>query len=273
MMTRNRMSEDELHAAFRALADDSRRRILDIVKERPGLSVGELAAFFEFSRFAVMKHLRILSEANLLKIEKQGRFRCIYLNAIPIQMIYDRWISKYSKHWARSLTRLKYEVEGNVGDNTSVEQKVKQVYTIYVRTTAERLWDALVKADLTPEWFGGLAVEFEPKVGASLVYTRPGPEGNKLTMVAGSVLECERNKKLSYSFKLMMEPKAAADRASRVQYEIQAAGELVKLTVTHDEFDGETATHMGTAQGWPMFLSSLKTYLETGAALKLPEMS
>jgi DNA-binding transcriptional ArsR family regulator len=98
---------------FKALADESRRRMLDIVKANEGISVNGLADYFKFSRFAVMKHLRILEEANLLKLERDGRFKKIYLNSVPIQMIYDRWLSDFSRHWARGLTELKYKLEGN----------------------------------------------------------------------------------------------------------------------------------------------------------------
>lgn len=101
-----------MERVFRALADESRRRILDIVKAQEGITVNGVAGHFDFSRFAVMKHLHVLEEASLLKFEKDGREKKIYLNAVPIQMIYDRWLSQYSRHWAKGLTRLKYELEG-----------------------------------------------------------------------------------------------------------------------------------------------------------------
>lgn len=105
-----------MERVFRALADRNRRRILDIVKSEPGLSVSGLADHFNFSRFAVMKHLRVLEGAGLLTLRKDGRQKKIYLNAIPIQMIYDRWLSDFSRHWAGGLTRLKYTLEGTEDD-------------------------------------------------------------------------------------------------------------------------------------------------------------
>ncbi|WP_036096521.1 ArsR/SmtB family transcription factor [Leptospira weilii] len=261
------MSEEELDPVFKALADESRRRILDIIKNRPGISVGELTEFFEFSRFAVMKHLKVLSEANLLKIEKKGKFRSIHLNAIPIQMIYDRWISQYGKHWASALTRLKYDMEGE-----SKMEEVKQIYTLYIKTNLDKLWDTLIQSKITPEWFAGMAVTFEPKVGAKLTYDVTGPDGNKMSVVQGKVLEFDPKRKLVYTFKLDAEPKAAADRESRVSYELEPVGDSVKLTVIHDDFDGKTPTYLGTSQGWPMHLSNLKTFVETGKAMDLPKM-
>lgn len=269
MLPLSHMLEKELSPVFKALSDESRRRILDILKNKPGISVGELTDFFEFSRFAVMKHLKVLSEANLLKIEKKGKFRNIYLNAIPIQMIYDRWISQYSKHWASSLTRLKYEIEG---ESRRMEE-LKQVYTLYIKTSANKLWDTLIQSSITPEWFDGMAVTFEPKVGAKLTYDIKGQDGNKLSVVEGDVLEFDPQKKLAYTFRLSAEPKATKDRASRVTYELEPSGpDSVKLTVTHDDFDGKTTTFFGVSQGWPRHLSNLKTYLETGKGMNLPPM-
>ena len=112
-------STEPMDAVFSALAHPSRRRILDIVRENGGCSVNDVASYFEISRIAVMKHLRVLEEAGLLISEKEGRTRRLYFNAIPIQMIYDRWTTEYSGLWASKLTRLKYSVEGagdTVGD-------------------------------------------------------------------------------------------------------------------------------------------------------------
>lgn len=106
------MNPESMDSAFSALAHPSRRRILDIVRENGGCSVNDVAAYFDISRIAVMKHLRVLEDARLLISEKEGRVRRLYFNAIPIQMIYDRWTTEYSALWASKLTRLKHEVEG-----------------------------------------------------------------------------------------------------------------------------------------------------------------
>ncbi|KAA3605464.1 MAG: transcriptional regulator [Planctomycetota bacterium] len=105
------MSDDPLGVVFAALAHESRRRILDIVKANPGCQVNFVAAYFSSSRIAVMKHLRILEQANLLISEKRGRSRALFFNSVPIQMIYDRWTTEYSSLWAEKLTRLKYKLE------------------------------------------------------------------------------------------------------------------------------------------------------------------
>jgi len=100
-----------MDAVFQALADKTRRKILDILKARPGCSVNDVAGYFEISRIGVMKHLSVLEKAGLLHSEKSGRMRKIYFNSVPIQMIHDRWTSEYSAIWASGLTRLKYRIE------------------------------------------------------------------------------------------------------------------------------------------------------------------
>lgn len=102
---------NSMDAVFVALGSPSRRKILDIVKDRPGCTVKHVAGFFKMSRIAVMKHLRILVYAGLIISEKEGRSRRLYFNCVPIQMIYDRWTTEYSALWARGLTKLKYRVE------------------------------------------------------------------------------------------------------------------------------------------------------------------
>ncbi len=105
------MSSDPQGAVFAALASEARRRILDIVKDRPGCNVNHVASHFETSRISVMKHLRVLEDAGLITSEKRGRERELYFNAVPIQMIYDRWTTEFSGLWAAQLTRVKYRVE------------------------------------------------------------------------------------------------------------------------------------------------------------------
>lgn len=105
------MNSESMDSLFSALAHPSRRRILDIVKEDAGCSVNDVAAHFDVSRIAVMKHLRVLEDVGLLVSEKEGRTRRLYFNAVPIQMIYDRWTSEYGSLWASRMTRLKYAME------------------------------------------------------------------------------------------------------------------------------------------------------------------
>lgn len=106
-----------MDAVFQALGHAHRRRILDIVKEKPGCSVNDVCAFFDVSRIAVMKHLRVLEEAELIVSRKEGRTRKLFFNAVPIQMVYDRWTTDYSKFWASRLADIKYKVESKGEDD------------------------------------------------------------------------------------------------------------------------------------------------------------
>ncbi len=98
---------------FKALADPNRRKILDIVRDNPGINVNELSEYFQSTRYGTMKHIKLLEEANLLVSSRQWKEKKLHINAIPIQMIYERWISKYSQDWAASLTNLKKQLEGD----------------------------------------------------------------------------------------------------------------------------------------------------------------
>jgi len=102
---------DSMNALFQALASESRRQMLDLIRSRPGITVGEVSAEFNMSRIGVIKHLKVLEDADLLISEKEGRARHLHFNVIPIQQVYDRWTTDYSELWANRLTRLKYTVE------------------------------------------------------------------------------------------------------------------------------------------------------------------
>lgn len=104
-------SEDDMTAIFHALAHETRRKIMDVLKLRPGIGVGELAQEFDVTRIAVMNHLTVLEHAGLIVSEKDGRVRRLYLNTAPIQMIHDRWLDDFTSHWARKLTGIKYAAE------------------------------------------------------------------------------------------------------------------------------------------------------------------
>jgi DNA-binding transcriptional ArsR family regulator len=99
-------------AVFRALADPSRRRLLDLLIERDGRTLGELDAELEMTRFGVMKHLRVLEEAGLVVTRRRGREKLHFLNAVPIRQIHDRWIDKYTERMVSALLELKDELEG-----------------------------------------------------------------------------------------------------------------------------------------------------------------
>lgn len=105
------MKPESMDKVFHALGSASRRKILDVVRNSPGCSVKHVCRHFDVSRVAVMKHLAVLEQADLLVSEKNGRTRSLYFNTVPIQMIYERWTDEYSAYWAGKVTALKYRVE------------------------------------------------------------------------------------------------------------------------------------------------------------------
>ena len=111
------VDDRDMDAVFQALAQESRRRMLDIVRDNPGMTVGALASEFDVTRIAVMKHLAVLEDAGLIISEREGRSRRLYFNAAPIQMIHDRWTDEYSAYWSRAITDLKYRAEMRAGKN------------------------------------------------------------------------------------------------------------------------------------------------------------
>lgn len=105
------MKLESMDNVFQALGHATRRQILDLVKEMPGCSVNDISKYFEISRIGVMKHLRVLEDAELIITRKPGRTREIYFNVVPIQWIYDRWTTEYSSFWASKVTDLKMAIE------------------------------------------------------------------------------------------------------------------------------------------------------------------
>jgi DNA-binding transcriptional ArsR family regulator len=116
----------EMDAVFHALANESRRRMLDVIKDEPGIRVGLLAAGFDVSRIAVMKHLGVLETANLVISDKDGRTRRLYFNAAPIQMIHDRWTTEYSAHWAGQVTQIRYRAEARHGHDNNKRNRANE---------------------------------------------------------------------------------------------------------------------------------------------------
>ncbi len=102
---------DELAPVFRALADPTRRFLLDLLFERDGRTLTELESGLDMTRFGVMKHLKVLEEANLVVTRRSGREKLHFLNPVPIRMVHDRWIDKYTERRVTALIELKNELE------------------------------------------------------------------------------------------------------------------------------------------------------------------
>src|ERR1700694_5333205 len=123
---------------FRALADPTRRSLLDELFRADGQTLGSLERRLPMTRFGVMKHLRVLEEAGLVSTRKRGREKLHFLNPVPIRLVHDRWVSKYAEPWAASLSGLKHRLE----------KSMEKVFEIYIKTTPERLWEAITDSEL-----------------------------------------------------------------------------------------------------------------------------
>lgn len=262
---------DEMDPVFKSLADPHRRLLLDALQARNGQTLLELQGYLPMTRFGVMKHLKVLEEAGLVSSRKVGREKFHYLNTVPIQRVYDRWVSKFSKSWARSLTGLKYTLEEETMLAETAETAVQaptQVFQVYIRTTPERLWQALTDGEMTRQYYFGSRVESDWRAGSPYSYN--GDDGN--SMVGGDVLESDPPRKLVTSFRPTWNPDSANDPPSKVTYEIEPTGDVCKLTLIHEDLGAESDITRGFFMGWSMILSNLKTLLETGTPLGVTSM-
>jgi uncharacterized protein YndB with AHSA1/START domain/DNA-binding transcriptional ArsR family regulator len=259
---------DEMEPVFKALADPHRRLLLDRLQERNGQTLLELQGYLPMTRFGVMKHLKILEDAGLISTRKVGREKFHHLNPVPIQQVYDRWVSKYAKPWARAVVGLKYALE----DESMVEtqapvETISQVLQVYIRTTPERLWQALTDGSMTKLYYYGTSVESTWEPGAPVHYRTP--DGN--SMLDGEVLEIDPPRKLVTTFIPRWDP-STESYASKVTFEIEQSGDACKLVLTHEDLIVGTPEVTGVVDGWSQILSMLKTYLETGEPLNLGGM-
>src|ERR1022692_5085831 len=132
---------------FRALADPTRRALLDELFARDGQTLVSLTAQHDMTRIAVAKHLKILEDAGLVVSRRRGREKLHFLNAVPIRLLHDRWVSKYTEPWVAALTNIKYELENKT---------MEKVFEIYIKTTPELLWEAITNPDLRRKYSFGV---------------------------------------------------------------------------------------------------------------------
>jgi len=136
-------------------------------------------------------------------------------------------------------------------------------YDIYISAPVGNVWKGLVDGEITKQYVYGTRFDGKLKKGASYAFVGEGD----FKVVDGEILEVEPEKRLVMTWKAHWDDSVAKDRASRVTYELSAAGPSTKLHLVHDGFDQQTATYTGSVEGWPLMLSSLKSILETGKPL------
>jgi len=271
-----------MDAVFKALGDPGRRRLLDRLNERNGLTLTQLCEGMDMTRQSVTKHLIVLEEAGLVTTIRRGREKLHFLNAAPINDIADRWIRSYDRARAAALSDLKTALE----ETTAMERTDDTfVYSTYIRATPEKVWQGLTDPAFTTRYWshpraGGVTMSTDWKKG-STYDVKYEDSGLVISNPEQIVLESDPYRRLAYTWHTFSpewaeihgfdEEVAAAWRAeprSRVAFDIEEASDgVVKLTVVHDGFGPDSEVLKGVSGGWPAVLSSLKTLLETGSPL------
>jgi uncharacterized protein YndB with AHSA1/START domain len=240
---------------FKALADPTRRSLLDELFRKDGQTLSALEGRLPMTRFGVMKHLKQLEAAGLVVTKRHGREKLHFLNPVPIRLVHDRWVSKYAEPWAAALSELKSELE----------EPMEKVFEIYIKTTPERLWQAITDPEIRSKYHFGNHVKSKWTPGSAYEMSNPGAPG---PLIQGENLEVDPPRRLVQSMVALWSDDAKKEGTSRVTWEIEPVGDSCRLTVTHDQLrQGAPSELYG---GWPMILSGLKTYLETGELLTTP---
>jgi uncharacterized protein YndB with AHSA1/START domain len=245
-----------MDAVFRAMADPTRRSLLDELFREDGQTLSALEERFSMTRFGVMKHLKQLEEAGLVVTKRRGREKLHYLNPVPIRLVHDRWVSKYAEPWASGLSELK----------NRLESPMEKVFEIYIRTTPERLWEAITDPEIRSKYQFGAVVASDWTPGSRFEMGHPNAPGGLLG--EGEILEIDPPLRLVQSMVALWSDEVKSEGTSRITWEIEPVGDSCRLTVTHDQLrEGANNELYG---GWPMILSGLKTWLETGELLTTP---
>jgi uncharacterized protein YndB with AHSA1/START domain len=244
-----------MDAVFKALADPTRRKLLDVLFKKDGQTLSALERRLPMTRFGVMKHLRVLEEARLVVAKKQGREKLHFLNPVPIRLVHDRWVSKYAAPWTAMLSDIKQDLEGKT---------MEKIFEIYIKTTPEKLWKAITDAETRAKYSFGLSVKSTWKPGSRYEGQSPGAA----LIIDGENLEVDPPRRLVQSFRALWSEDVKREGTSKVTWEIEPVGDSCRLLVVHSDLRENANGEL--YGGWMMILSGLKTLLETGELLTTP---
>jgi uncharacterized protein YndB with AHSA1/START domain/DNA-binding transcriptional ArsR family regulator len=236
----------EVDAVFKALADGTRRELLDRLRERNGQTLGELCEGIAMARQSTTQHLDLLEQANLVSTVRRGRQKLHYLNPVPLHEIQERWIDNFEVPRLRALSAVRRRAEDAMTDKPSF------VYVTYIQSTPERVWDALTDPDLTARYWGHSNVS-DWRAGSRWEHVRT--DGSGVSDGGGEVVVADRPRALVLTW-----------GTSKVTFDIEPYGDIVRLTVSHGDL-ADDAEREGAAAGWAAVLSNLKSLLETGHPL------
>jgi uncharacterized protein YndB with AHSA1/START domain/DNA-binding transcriptional ArsR family regulator len=247
--------DDDPGLVFKALADKTRRALLDSLRERNGQTLGELCGPLAMARQSATQHLDILEEANLIATVRKGREKLHYLNPVPLWQIHERWIERFEPPRLRALQTIKRQAEED-----TMAGRPTFIYVTYIESSAERVWESLTQPEVTAAYWGHSGVS-DWKVGSPWELQRT--DGSGIVDVAGMVIERAPPHRLVVTWSSPGE--TSPDRISRVTFEIEPYHEIVRLTVIHEDLDEDMFASIST--GWPAVLANLKSLLETGRVL------
>ena len=261
-----------VNKVFKALADPTRRGLLDELFERDGQTLSALEERVEMTRFGVMKHLGVLEDAGLVTTRRRGREKLHYLNTVPIRLVHDRWVSKYAEPWAATLSRLKTHLEDTMqtvknvswADGSAPVAAGTAVFEVFIKTTPERLWQAITDPEQRRKYSFGVETHSDWTPGSDY---RARVTGG-IDIAAGKNIEVEPPRLLVQSFDALWSDEVKAQGTTRVTWEIEPVGSSCRLTVVHDQLPPDANAEL--YGGWPMIVSGLKTLLETGELLDTP---
>jgi len=247
--------DDSTASAFRALADPSRRLLLDRLFERDGQTLGELSGQLpEMTRFGVMRHLDVLETAGLISTRKEGREKRHFLNPVPIRLIHDRWISKYAAPVVGAMSALKGHLEAP--PMAVPPDQIDHVYSIFINASPERIWQAITSGADTVQYYYGTRVQSEWSPGSPLTYDYP----DGTTAADGQVIALDPPKRLEMTFRARWDPDVEAEGPVRQVWEIEPGEGATKLTVTSFGLTPKLAAGFTTGMVW--IVSGMKTFLE-----------
>jgi uncharacterized protein YndB with AHSA1/START domain/DNA-binding transcriptional ArsR family regulator len=241
---------------FKALADPTRRAMLDRLRERNGQTLGELCEPVRMARQSAAQHLGVLETANLVTTVRRGREKLHYLNPVPIRTIQERWIERFEESRLSALDAIRQRAEeGDVAGTPSY------VYVTYIESSPERVWEALIDPEMTGAYWGHSNVS-DWKAGSTWEHRRV--DGSEIADVIGTVLEATPPRRLKMTFDAPGD--TPPNGPSTVTFEIEPFHQIVRLTVTHENLPDENARD-AVSTGWPAVCANLKSLLETGHVL------
>jgi uncharacterized protein YndB with AHSA1/START domain/DNA-binding transcriptional ArsR family regulator len=262
-----------MDTVFKALADPTRRSLLDELFKQDGQTLSALEARLPMTRFGVMKHLRLLEEAGLVATKRRGREKLHFLNPVPIRLVHDRWVSKYAEPWAATLSGLKTRLEDDTmetvkpvswAEGTAPVAGATAVFEVFIKTTPERLWEAITDPEQRKQYSFGVETHSDWTPGSDYKASIPGV----VEIAAGENIEVDPPRLLVQTFNALWSDEVKEQGTTRVTWEIEPVGSSCRLTVTHDQLPANANPEL--YGGWPMILSGLKTLLETGGQLDTP---